>query len=76
MPRIGAIIEAQSREFPETEQRIKQNVDSTARPTGFQSGKRNAKGNSTISMPFKILLFVLADGWNLIIMGTVGTFYR
>lgn len=31
---------------------------------------------TTISMPFKILLFVLADGWNLIIMGTVGTFYR
>ncbi len=31
---------------------------------------------TTISMPFKILLFVLADGWNLIIMNTVGTFYR
>lgn len=30
---------------------------------------------TTISMPFKILLFVLADGWNLIIMNTVGTFY-
>lgn len=30
---------------------------------------------TTISMPFKILLFVLADGWNLIIMGTIGTFY-
>ncbi len=31
---------------------------------------------TTISMPFKILLFVLADGWNLIIMNTIGTFYR
>ena len=31
---------------------------------------------TTISMPFKILLFVLADGWNLVIMQTVGTFYR
>ena len=30
---------------------------------------------TTISMPFKILLFVLADGWNLIIMNTIGTFY-
>ena len=30
---------------------------------------------TTISMPFKILLFVLADGWNLIIMNTVGTCY-
>lgn len=30
---------------------------------------------TTISMPFKILLFVLADGWNLIIMGLVQTFY-
>lgn len=30
---------------------------------------------TTISIPFKILLFVLADGWNLIIMNTVGTFY-
>ena len=30
---------------------------------------------TTISMPFKILLFVLADGWNLIIMNKVGTFY-
>ncbi len=30
---------------------------------------------TTISMPFKILLFVLADGWTLIIMNTVGTFY-
>lgn len=30
---------------------------------------------TTISMPFKILLFVLADGWNLIIMNLVRTFY-
>lgn len=30
---------------------------------------------TTISMPFKILLFVLADGWNLIIMNVVKTFY-
>ncbi len=30
---------------------------------------------TTISMPFKILLFVLADGWNLIIMNLVETFY-
>lgn len=30
---------------------------------------------TTISMPFKILLFILADGWNLIIMGVVKTFY-
>lgn len=30
---------------------------------------------TTISMPFKILLFVLADGWNLIIMELVKTFY-
>ena len=30
---------------------------------------------TTISMPFKILLFVLADGWNLIIMSLVRTFY-
>lgn len=30
---------------------------------------------TTISMPFKILLFVLADGWNLIIGGLVKTFY-
>ena len=30
---------------------------------------------TTISMPFKILLFVLADGWNLIIMNLVKTFY-
>ena len=28
-----------------------------------------------ISMPFKILLFILADGWNLIIGGLVKTFY-
>ncbi|MBP3458297.1 MAG: flagellar type III secretion system pore protein FliP [Lachnospiraceae bacterium] len=30
---------------------------------------------TTISMPFKILLFVLADGWNLIIVELVKTFY-
>ena len=30
---------------------------------------------TTISMPFKILLFVLADGWNLIIVNVVKTFY-
>jgi flagellar biosynthetic protein FliP len=30
---------------------------------------------TTISMPFKILLFVLADGWNLIIGQLVKTFY-
>ncbi len=30
---------------------------------------------TTISMPFKILLFVLADGWNLVIMNIVRTFY-
>lgn len=30
---------------------------------------------TTISMPFKILLFVLADGWNLIIGNLVETFY-
>ncbi len=29
---------------------------------------------TTISMPFKILLFVLADGWNLVIMGLVRSF--
>lgn len=28
-----------------------------------------------ISMPFKILLFIMADGWNLIIGGLVKTFY-
>ena len=31
---------------------------------------------TTISMPFKILLFVLADGWNLIIINLVETFYK
>ena len=31
---------------------------------------------TTISMPFKILLFVLADGWNLIIANLVGTFFQ
>ena len=30
---------------------------------------------TTISMPFKILLFVIADGWNLIIMGLIGSFH-
>ena len=28
-----------------------------------------------ISMPFKLLLFIMADGWNLIIKELVGTFY-
>lgn len=31
---------------------------------------------TTISMPFKILLFLLADGWNLIIANLVETFYK
>ncbi|MBD5500691.1 MAG: flagellar type III secretion system pore protein FliP [Lachnospiraceae bacterium] len=30
---------------------------------------------TTISMPFKILLFVLADGWNLIIINLIDTFH-
>ncbi|MGN0318951.1 MAG: flagellar type III secretion system pore protein FliP [Lachnospira sp.] len=30
---------------------------------------------TTISMPFKILLFVMADGWNLIIGNLMNTFY-
>lgn len=30
---------------------------------------------TTISMPFKILLFVLADGWSLVIENVVRTFY-
>lgn len=30
---------------------------------------------TTISMPFKILLFVLADGWNLVVGELVKTFY-
>ena len=30
---------------------------------------------TTISLPFKILLFILADGWNLIIGNVVKTFY-
>ena len=30
---------------------------------------------TTVSMPFKILLFILADGWNLIIVNLVKTFY-
>lgn len=29
---------------------------------------------TTISMPFKILLFIMADGWNLIIEQVIGTF--
>lgn len=30
---------------------------------------------TTISMPFKILLFVLADGWNLVIVELIKTFH-
>jgi flagellar biosynthetic protein FliP len=30
---------------------------------------------TTISMPFKILLFILVDGWGLIIGELVKTFY-
>ena len=30
---------------------------------------------TTISLPFKILLFVLAEGWDLVIQGLVQTFY-
>lgn len=30
---------------------------------------------TTISLPFKILLFILADGWNLVIGSLVSTFY-
>ncbi len=30
---------------------------------------------TTISMPFKILLFILADGWNMVIGSLVRTFY-
>ena len=30
---------------------------------------------TTISLPFKILLFILADGWSLIIGSLVKTFY-
>ncbi len=30
---------------------------------------------TTISLPFKILLFILADGWDLVIGGVVNTFY-
>jgi flagellar biosynthetic protein FliP len=30
---------------------------------------------TVISMPFKILLFVMADGWHLIIGSVVKTFY-
>ncbi len=31
---------------------------------------------TTISMPFKILLFIMADGWNLIIGSVIQTFYN
>ena len=31
---------------------------------------------TTISMPFKILLFIMADGWNLVIGRVVETFFR
>ena len=30
---------------------------------------------TVISMPFKILLFILADGWNLVVGNLVKTFY-
>lgn len=30
---------------------------------------------TTISLPFKILLFIMADGWNLVIANVVRTFY-
>ncbi len=30
---------------------------------------------TTISMPFKILLFILADGWDLVVGNLVRTFY-
>lgn len=30
---------------------------------------------TTISMPFKILLFIMADGWNLVIGSVIKTFY-
>lgn len=30
---------------------------------------------TTISLPFKILLFILADGWNLVVKSVVETFY-
>jgi flagellar biosynthetic protein FliP len=30
---------------------------------------------ATISLPFKIMLFVLADGWNLLIGSLVSSFY-
>jgi len=30
---------------------------------------------SVISLPFKIMLFVLADGWNLLIGSLVQSFY-
>ena len=30
---------------------------------------------TTISLPFKVLLFILADGWDLVIGNLVKTFY-
>ena len=30
---------------------------------------------TSISMPFKVLLFILADGWDLVIGNLVKTFY-
>ena len=30
---------------------------------------------TTISLPFKVLLFILADGWDLVIGNRVKTFY-
>ena len=30
---------------------------------------------TTISLPFKMLLFILVDGWDLVIGGLVKTFY-
>ena len=30
---------------------------------------------TVISLPFKVLLFILADGWNLVIGNLVKTFY-
>ena len=41
----------------------------------FGTSFNDSRVDTTISMPFKILLFVLADGWNLIIANLVETFY-
>ena len=30
---------------------------------------------TTISLPFKVLLFILADGWDLVVGSVVRTFY-